>query len=179
MVKRKTPLICAGVGCVFSLFLGLINGVRFYNIIVRAGVTGIIFGGFVFIASFILDKFLPGLFNFEEQREDSLSGKNLNIMLDDDEQAAFLSDEFYGDTEDDDSLLSLGTDDNLSSVEDADSGIDEEDHTVISSNTDPGELNNTDAQLSTLTIPEEYDAAVETNAKIMAQAISTILKKDD
>ena len=89
MLKLKTPLIIAGATCVLSMFIGLISGVRFLNILGRGLIAGIGAGGFVLCARIILERFIPDIFvppsvssNTVETANVS-SGTNINITLDD------------------------------------------------------------------------------------------------
>lgn len=99
MPKLKTPLICAGVSCVLSMFIGMINGVRVLNILIRGLMTGIIVGGFVVCAAVLLKKYIPDLFAQQSSPDvsgtfDPDTGANVNITLDDEAANAA---EFDGD----------------------------------------------------------------------------------
>ena len=89
MLKLKTPLIIAGAMCVFSMLIGMISGVRFWNILIRGLVAGIGAGGFAFLARFLLERFVPDLFTSQSsphtaEPTDAAFGSNVNITLDDD-----------------------------------------------------------------------------------------------
>ena len=93
MPKLKTPLICAGVSCVLSMFIGMINGVRVLNIIMRGLIAGVTVGGFVFCAAVLLKKYIPDLFAQQSYPDaagtlDPDTGANVNITLDDEAQDA-------------------------------------------------------------------------------------------
>ncbi len=190
MLKLKTPLICAGAGFILSFFLGLINGVRFFTILVRAGITGIIFGGFVFVTAFILEKFVPELFSSEFFDDSSFSGGNVNITLDDAQDegdyvaqaGAFMSDneESHAPVSDDsmdEEFLSLHDNDAFgSSTESETLEGDDVDSSVMPEITDFGD-DTMFASDSELPIDEGKNT-VE-NTKVMAEAIRTILKRDE
>lgn len=88
MSKLKAPLVAAGAGCILSMLIGLISGVRFLNILMRGIIAGLGVGGFVFCARLTLQKFIPDLFvrqsvSGSSDSSDSASGTNVNITLDD------------------------------------------------------------------------------------------------
>lgn len=93
MIKLKTPLIIAGATCIFSMLIGMISGVRFMNILTRGLVAGLGAGGFAFLASFLLERFIPDLFTqpsspHATEPMDAASGSNVNITLDDEMDTA-------------------------------------------------------------------------------------------
>lgn len=89
MLKLKAPLIIAGATCVLSMFIGLISGVRFLNILGRGLIAGIGVGSFVLCARIILERFIPDIFvpppisSNTVETADISSGSNINITLDD------------------------------------------------------------------------------------------------
>ncbi len=93
MLKLKTPLIIAGATCVFSMLIGMISGVQFWNILIRGLLAGIGAGGFAFLARFLLERFIPDLFTPQSsphttEPADPAVGSNVNITLDDDMNTA-------------------------------------------------------------------------------------------
>ncbi|MGP1454381.1 MAG: hypothetical protein ACTTJ7_01255 [Treponema sp.] len=84
MSKLKAPLLFAGICCVFSMFIGLLNSVPFFTLLIRGLITGIITGTFVFSAAIVLKKTLPDLFEKKIEPAGSTvsSGTNVNITLD-------------------------------------------------------------------------------------------------
>lgn len=84
MSKLKAPLLFAGICCVFSIFIGLLNSVPFFTVLIRALITGIITGTFVFSAAIVLKRTLPDLFEKKIETAGSTvsSGTNVNITLD-------------------------------------------------------------------------------------------------
>lgn len=93
MFKLKTPLIIAGAMCLLSMLIGIINGVRFFNILLRGIIAGIGAGCFVFFARSLLEKFIPDLFvpspsSDAAEPVEITSGANVNITLDDDSDKA-------------------------------------------------------------------------------------------
>ncbi|QEJ99423.1 hypothetical protein [Treponema phagedenis] len=90
MIKLKTPLFFAGIGFLLSFLIGIVSGgIRFYVIILRALVFGIMTGGFIFGVSILLRRVLPELFtesSSPETPEENKSdlGAAVNITLDDD-----------------------------------------------------------------------------------------------
>ena len=84
MSKLKAPLLFAGICCVFSIFIGLLNSVPFFTVLIRALITGIITGTFVFSAAIVLKRTLPDLFEKKIETAGSTvsSGVNVNITLD-------------------------------------------------------------------------------------------------
>ena len=99
MLKLKTPLIVAGAMCLLSMLIGMINGVRFLNMLLRGLIAGIAAGGFVFCARTLLQKFVPDLFMPPTLSDTAAavtaevpSGANVNITLDDDVETAAVPD---------------------------------------------------------------------------------------
>ena len=84
MSKLKAPLLFAGICCVFSMFIGFLNSVPFFTVLIRALITGIITGTFVFSAAIVLKRTLPDLFEKKIETAGSTvsSGVNVNITLD-------------------------------------------------------------------------------------------------
>ncbi|MEL3908887.1 MAG: hypothetical protein P1P64_07775 [Treponemataceae bacterium] len=89
MGDLKPAIIFALVGFILSFLIGLISGVKFVNIILRALIIAIICGAFAFLVLNILKKYLPELFSNQEttQETDSNLGKNLDIVLDEDTES--------------------------------------------------------------------------------------------
>lgn len=86
MSKLKAPLLFAGICCVFSMIIGLLNSVPFFTVLIRALITGIVTGVFAFSATVVLKKMLPDLFEktitAEPASSNVSSGLNVNITLD-------------------------------------------------------------------------------------------------
>ncbi len=89
MKKIKLPLIFFIIALVLSFLIGLISGVNFWSIVMRSVILGLITGAFVFGADMLLSHFVPELFSqsdstsSEASEEVSVSGKNVNISIDD------------------------------------------------------------------------------------------------
>ncbi|MGP1529681.1 MAG: hypothetical protein ACTTI3_04990 [Treponema sp.] len=66
------------------MFIGLLNSVPFFTLLIRGLITGIITGTFVFSAAIVLKKTLPDLFEKKIEPAGSTvsSGTNVNITLD-------------------------------------------------------------------------------------------------
>lgn len=90
MFKLKLPLLCFIIVFVFSSFLGLINGVVFFKLLFRALISGCVAAAFAFGAREILERYIPELFEKENEKEfDAVAqtlGSKLNINIDDEEQ---------------------------------------------------------------------------------------------
>jgi hypothetical protein len=71
----KISAFCAGLAFCISFLFGLIGGVGFGTVILRAFLGAVIFGGLGFAADFILRRFLPELFVPAE------TGGNLDVTV--------------------------------------------------------------------------------------------------
>lgn len=86
MIKFKIPLIAAGAVFGLAFIIGLVSGVRFSFIIIRAFVSALVSGGFVFGARLLLERFTPELFQPLSEKEAAVAetaGKTVNISIDD------------------------------------------------------------------------------------------------
>lgn len=90
MGELKPAAIGAAVGFVLSFLIGLISGVRFGHVCLRALALAVICGGLFFLLSIIFKKYLPELFTDSENEKptDKEVGNNLDIVIDEDEQPA-------------------------------------------------------------------------------------------
>jgi hypothetical protein len=76
----RASLIASGAAAVLSILVGIISGVEFLPLMLRALLGGLAFGGVVFLALFLLRRFLPELFGAQEEAEKPLGG-NVDIVL--------------------------------------------------------------------------------------------------
>lgn len=89
MGNFKPAIIFTALGFVLSFIVGLISGVNFLSVILRALITAAVFAGFFFLVQVLFKKQLPELFtDSAESRigENDGTGKNLNIVLDEDDE---------------------------------------------------------------------------------------------
>jgi hypothetical protein len=79
----RASLIASGVAAVLSLLVGVISGVDFLPLVLRALVGGLFFGAIVFGALFLLRRFLPEAFGAEaeEAQPGQIVGGNVDIVL--------------------------------------------------------------------------------------------------
>jgi hypothetical protein len=75
MFEPKVPLIGSAIGFVLSLLVGLFSGAAFLVVLFRALGMGLLFGALVFLARYLLIKFLPELLDGTVSSPDS-SEKN-------------------------------------------------------------------------------------------------------
>lgn len=97
MGKLKPVVIFAVIGFVLSFLVGLISGVRFSVLFLRAIILAAVCGFFGFLVFTIIEKHIPELLQktYDAERfSDDDKGKNLNIVLDDEETG--ISDEAEG-----------------------------------------------------------------------------------
>lgn len=91
MVGLKPAIICGAAGFVLSFLVGLLSGVSFFVILGRALIVGAVLGGLSYAAMHIFKKYLPELFSDAESEtaspQDDERGKNLNIVIDDENEA--------------------------------------------------------------------------------------------
>ena len=91
--KLRASLVAAGAATVLSAFVGVIRGVDFFTLFLRAIVGGLCIGAGVFGAILLLQKMVPGLFSKAQDATepedfheiDAQSGTNVDIVLPGDE----------------------------------------------------------------------------------------------
>ncbi len=96
----RASLVAACAAMVLSAFVGIIRGVDFFTLFLRAVVGGLCIGAGVFGAILLLRKMLPGLFSKDQEamepedfhEVDGLSGTNVDIVLPGDESPMDYSD---------------------------------------------------------------------------------------
>lgn len=83
----RIPTIVAIVVFIFSSLIGMLSGVRFTAILLRSVILSVISAGFVFIATKVLENFIPELFQKQVQNSskatETENGKKLDIKIDD------------------------------------------------------------------------------------------------
>lgn len=93
MSKFKLPLLFFIAAFIFSSFLGMVNGVAFFKLLLRALISGSLLAVFSFCARIVLGKYIPELFEKEAEKElDKVAqslGNNLNISIGDGEISYF------------------------------------------------------------------------------------------
>ena len=196
MLKLKAPLIIAGATCVLSMLIGLISGVRFLSILGRGLIAGIGAGGFVLCARLILDRFIPDLFTPSSadpseaiDMTDTSSGANINITLDDDltAPAATMGDaERAGTSSPADAVSksqSVETVSDSTNQSDSDSGNGHEDvefsESSLIDDDDSKESGDNGMQPDSSGFSMSGIQTGDTDSKVMAQAIRTVLATED
>jgi hypothetical protein len=76
MFEPKVPVICAVIGFVLSFLTGLLSGVSFSVVLVRAIILAVAFGGLAFGGKFLIQKFVPDLLSASPSESASASGGN-------------------------------------------------------------------------------------------------------
>ncbi len=94
----KIAVFLAGIAVVLVLIVGIISGISFFwTIIWRMFLYGVIFAGMGYAIGIILEKYVPELFNMEQNQEDEL-GEHVDYTTEDDLNNISendLSDDFY------------------------------------------------------------------------------------
>ena len=87
MNDLKPSLVASAVGFVLSLLIGLLSGVHFFVLLLRALLLALVCGGLTFVATKVLQKYLPELFLHDSptigQTSEQTVGSHVNIVVDD------------------------------------------------------------------------------------------------
>jgi len=79
----RASLIASGAAAILSMLVGVISGVGFLAIVLRALAGGIVFGAIVYGALVLFRRFLPELFSSEagSEADESMIGSAVDIVL--------------------------------------------------------------------------------------------------
>ena len=198
MGELKPAAIGAAIGFVLSFLIGLISGVSFWTICLRAIILAVVCGAVGFFVSVIFKKYLPELFSETGgtgQTEKDL-GKNLNIVLDEEaskpveKRETQIEDSVFEEEEaKPEEQASLGETANAADVADAapqtnGSGTSLEELPDMSQFANPlehsiGEVTSDLVDAGTDSVKKESGGEFGSdNVRDMAKAIHTILKKE-
>ena len=80
----RASLIASGAAAVLSMIVGIVSGVEFFVLLLRALVGGLLFGGLVYGAFFLLRRYVPDLVASPEKTESEVEpelGSKVDIVL--------------------------------------------------------------------------------------------------
>ena len=79
MIEPKVPIIGASIGFGLSLLVGIINRISVSTLLFRAFVMGLLFGILSLVAKYLVDRYIPEI--FDSDKSNSESGNKVDISI--------------------------------------------------------------------------------------------------